>query len=334
MITKLRLKLGATGLVLALAAGALPAADPATVAAPSLSASSPTKRAKWQERLTLGPGDVLNFSLFDTPESARLDLAIGPDGRLSYLQAQDILATGLTIDELRAKLDTELAKYYRNPRTIITPSAIRSKRYFVLGAVTLKGVFLLDRPTTVIEAIAKAGGLETGLFERNTVEQADLSHSILVRQGQRLEVDFEKLFQQGDLTQNISLEPDDYLYFPSSSMNEIYVLGEVLTPGALGFKPNASVLAAITERGGFTEQAYRQQVLVVRGSLNQPETFVINAKDMLAAKTPNFKLQPKDIVYVAVKPWAKAEELLEGATRSFVQAAVVTWTGLHATPRP
>lgn len=317
------------GLLVILATGTLPAADPP---APTLSATSSAKRAKWQERLTLGPGDVLNLALFDAPDSARQDVAIGPDGRLSFLQTQDVVATGLTIDELRAVLDKELAKYYRNPRTIITPSAIRSKRFYVLGAVTQKGVFLLDRPMTVIEAIARAGGLATGMFERNTVETADLTHSFLVRQGKRLPVDFEKLFQQGDLTQNIALEPEDYLYFPSSSLSEIYVLGEVLAPGTVGFKPNASVIAAITDRGGFTEKAYKQRVLVVRGSLNKPETFVISASDMLAGKTANFKLQPKDIVYVAAKPWAKAEELLDGATASFVQAAVVTATGIHVSP--
>ena len=330
MKIRLHLNSALAAVVLALGVSSSTAADDAG----SLSASNPAKRAKWQERLTLGPGDVVNFSLFDVPESGRQDVAVGPDGRVSYLQAQDVIATGLTIDELRAKLDAELAKYYRNPRTIITPAAIRSKRYIVLGAVTQKGVFLLDRPTTVIEAVAKAGGLETGLFERNTIEQADLPHSFLVRQGKRLTVDFEKLFQQGDLKQNISLEPDDYLFFPSSSLNEIYVLGEVLAPGVLGYKPNTSVIGAITERGGFTEKAHRQRVLVVRGSLNNPETFALDTKEMLAGRSTNFKLRPKDIVYVAARPWIKAEELLDGATQSFVQAAVVTWTGLHATPRP
>jgi polysaccharide biosynthesis/export protein len=328
MKTRLKTCLAALSLAL-LATNNFAAEAPAT-----LSASTPAKRAKWQEKLTLGPGDVLSFSLFDVAETSRQDVAIGPDGRVSFLQATDVVASGLTIDELRAVMDKELAKYHRNPRTLIAPSAIRSKRYFVLGAVTQKGVFLLDRPTTVIEAIARAGGLETGVFERNTVETADLAHSFLVRQGKRVPLDFEKLFQQGELSQNIPLEPDDYLYFPSSSQNEIYVLGEVLTPGPTLYKPNASVIGAITDRGGFSERAWRQRVLVVRGSLNNPETFVLNAKEILQAKAGNFKLEPRDIVYVAARPWIKAEELLDGATQSFVQAAVVTWTGIHATPKP
>lgn len=307
-------------------------AGPAPATNLSLSASSPTKRAQWQQRLTLGPGDVLNFSLLDAPELARTEVVIGPDGRVTYLQAENIAVTGLTIDELRAKFDTELEKYYRSPRTIITPAAYRSKKYFILGAVVNSGVFPLDRPTTVVEAIARAGGLQTGLLERNTVELADLPHSFLVRKGDRVAVDFQRLFQQGDLTQNIPLEPDDYLFFPSANMNEIYVLGAVLKPGAMGYSPNATVLSAITAHGGFDDKAYKSRVLVVRGSLTHPETFVVNTRDILSAKAPDFKLQPKDIVYIAVRPWAQAEELLDSAATAFIQSAVITWTGIHAGP--
>jgi len=88
----------------------------------SFSASGPRSRGGWQQRLTLGPGDVLNFSLFGQPEMTRNDILIAPDGRVSYLQAQDILAAGLTVDELRARFDEELGKYLRAPRTFITPA--------------------------------------------------------------------------------------------------------------------------------------------------------------------------------------------------------------------
>ena len=217
------------------------AVTPAGASTHSLSVTAPIKRAAWQERLTLGPGDVLNLQLFDMPDSARTEVPIGPDGRISFLQARDIMATGLTIDELRAKMDEALSKFYQNPRTIITPVAFHSKKYFVLGAVVNKGVYTFDRPLSVIEAIARAGGLETGLYAARTVELADLQRSFLVRNGQRVPVDFERLFQRGDLSQNIPLQPDDYLYFALASANEIYVLGEVMSPGVQVFaaKPSA-----------------------------------------------------------------------------------------------
>src|SRR3954463_4714045 len=123
-------------------------------AAPSLSLTSraPAKRAAWQQKLTLGPGDVLNVSLFERPETVRTEVSIAPDGRLSFLRT-NVVAAGLTIDELRAKLDQALSPFYQDPRTIITPSAIHSKKYIVLGSVVTRGVFPFDRPMTLIEAI-------------------------------------------------------------------------------------------------------------------------------------------------------------------------------------
>ncbi len=294
--------------------------------------SSPTMRAAWQKRLTLGPGDILNFSLFDQPDSARADVAIGPDGRVSFLQAADVLATGLTVDELRAKFDSELSKYYRSPRTIITPAQYRSKKYYMLGTIANSGVYQLERPTTMIEAIARAGGLQTGLFDQNTVELADLSHSFVIRGGRRLDVNLEALFQQGELSQNIALEPDDYVYFASASANAIFVVGAVAGQGVVAYTPNASVISVITARGGYLDKAYQSRVLVVRGSISKPETFVVDTKAILAGEQPDFKLEPKDIVYVSRRPWARAEEIIDGATMAFIQAAIVTATGNYVFP--
>src|SRR5262249_5528585 len=124
-----------------------------------------------------------------------------------------------------------------------------------------RGVYTLDRPMTIIEAVAHAQGLETALIERNTTELADFSRSFLVRHGQRLPVDFEKLFQQGDLSQNVTLEPDDYLYFPAMQLREVYVLGEVRLPGPTVFRAGLGAVGAIAARGGFTERAWRDKVL-------------------------------------------------------------------------
>jgi protein involved in polysaccharide export with SLBB domain len=326
---------------LALGAACSPAAEPTApppaAAQPaatnlSLSVSAPTKRAAWQQRLTLGPGDSLNVQLFDAPDTARTDLPVGPDGRISFLQARDVMAAGLTIDELRAKLDEALGKFYQNPRTIVTPAAFHSKKYYVLGAVASRGVYTFDRPLSVIQALARAGGLQTGIYGRDTVELADLGHSFLVRDGQRVPVDFQRLFERGDLSQNVALQPDDFLYFALANANEIYVLGEVMSPGVAAFLPRASVMSVIAARGGLTRRAFQSRVLVVRGSLNNPQTFVINASAILSAKQPDFKLQPKDIVYVSRSPWVKAEEVLDTVATAFIQGFVVNTTSRKLPP--
>ncbi|HEY3898865.1 MAG TPA: polysaccharide biosynthesis/export family protein [Chthoniobacter sp.] len=281
--------------------------------------------ASWQQRLTLGAGDTLNISVFGQTESTHAEVPIQPDGNINYREAHTIHAAGLTIDELRAALDAELGKFYRNAHTIITPGTLTSKRYYILGKVIDKGAFTLDRPMTILEAVARSRGLETGLFEKNTVELADLPRAFLCRQGRRMPVDFERLFQKGDLSQNLQLEPEDYLYFPSANTNEIYVMGAVGSPGTQGFTPDATVVSMVTVRGGFTSNAYLERVLVIRGSLDHPKTFVVNVRKVLKAGAADFALQPKDIIFVSDKPWARAEELVDVALRTFVQAAASGW---------
>lgn len=288
----------------------------------SLSVVSPSQRAEWQRRLTLGPGDVVTIGLWGEPLMTLTEVAIGPDGRISFAEAQDVLASGLTVDELRAKLNAELGKHRRTPETMITPVAFRSKKYYVLGRVITKGVYLLDRPITVLEAVARAHGFETGLVERNIVGVADFSRSFLMRQGRRYPLNFENLFQNGDLTQNLSIEPGDYLYFPGTNVKEVYVLGEVRLPGSTAYTPNLTLMGAITSRAGWTDDAYKGHVLVVRGSLDKPETFVLDMKAILAGKAPDFRLQPKDIVFVNERPFIFAEELLDRAITVFLQSLV------------
>jgi len=286
---------------------------------------NPSQRAAWQKHLTLGPGDVLNFGLFGQPELAATEITIGPDGRVSYLEAQDVLADGLSIDELRARMDQELGKYRRTPHTMITPAAFRSKKYFMLGKIMVKGVYTLDRPLTVLEAIARAKGFENGLVDRSVVDLADFSRSFIARNGKRIPLNFERLFQDGDLTQNIPIEPGDYVYIAPINLQEVYVVGEVRLPGPVTFGGGETIISAITSRGGFTERAYRGRVLVVRGSLNHPETFAVNVAAIVRGGQSDFKLQAKDIIYVSPRPFIRVEELADLAATAFIQGLITAW---------
>jgi protein involved in polysaccharide export with SLBB domain/capsular polysaccharide biosynthesis protein len=291
----------------------------------SFSIVHPWQRAAWQDHLTLGPGDVLSFGLFGQPELAALEVALGPDGRVSFLEAQDILATGLTIDELRARLDEELGKYHRAPHTLITPVAFRSMKYFMLGKVMVKGAYVLDRPLTVLEAIARAKGFENGLVNRSVVDLADFSHSFLARDGKRLPLNFEKLFESGDLSQNIPIEPGDYIYIAAAKAPEVYVVGEVRLPGPVAYSAGQTIIGAITARGGFTQRAWHSRVLIVRGSLNQPECLAVDTAAIVRGKTNDFRLQPRDIIFVSHRPFVRVEELADLATTAFIQGLITAW---------
>jgi len=308
-----------------------------TVSAPSnpvvaaggsfLGGSVPNARAAWQQRFTLGPGDVMRISLYGSPEFTKADVTVAPDGRVAFLEAQDVMANGLTVDEFRQALDKALSEFRRAPRTMVSPVAFHSKRYYVLGKVNQRGVYSLEQSTTVLEAVALAKGFEVGLRERDSFDLVDLQRSFLMREGKRMPVNFERMFLDGDLSQNITLAPDDYLYFPSSRLQEVHVLGDVAYPGSVSYTPKLGVVGAIAIRAGFVEKAYKSKVLVVRGGLDNPETYVVNCNDILNGKTADFQLEPKDIVYVYKRPWYRAEEILDLAITAFLQSIVATYTG-------
>jgi len=311
-------------LLLVILSGAAAQTPPAAVT--TLPASS------WRKHYTLGPGDILHFAFYNRPDLERNDVFVQPDGTISYLQAVGIRADGRTIDELRDEMNRVLGEHYRYPAVMIFPWELRSKRYFILGKVIDNGAYPMDGPTTILEAVARSRGIETGLFEQNTVELADLPRSFLMRGDRRMPVDFEALFFEGDLSQNIELEPNDFLYFPSANTNEIYILGEVALPGVLGFTANSSVISAISQRGGFTDNSYRTRVLVIRGSLQEPERFVIDLNDVLAGRATDFRLEPKDIIYVSSRPWRFAEELVNTAVETFLQSMTASWTSRNIGP--
>lgn len=281
--------------------------------------------APWQQQLTLGPGDTVNFSVYGYKQYTRSEVPIGPDGTLTYLQVSGFKAGGLTIDQLREGMTKALRAYMSNAHVIVTPGTWRSKKYFMLGTVVERGVYTLERPMSLMEAAARARGMETGFVEESTVELSDMKRAFIVRAGKRLPVDFAKLFYDGDMSQNIQLQPGDYIYFPSTTVNEVYVLGSVGSPGPTGMTPNLTAIGAITIRGGFTRAAWRKRVLIVRGPMEKPQVIVVDTAAILSGKQRDVPLEPLDLVYVTDKPWQYAAQVLDTAVKTFVQSAANSW---------
>jgi polysaccharide biosynthesis/export protein len=296
---------------------------------PNPTPTPPASSPSWRDKYTLGPGDILQIQFYGKPELTRENITITPDGCLTYLDAVNAPAAGLSINELRTSLEQTLTRSFRQPKLVITPVSLKSKNYAILGKVKRPGVYTLDRPMTLIEAIGRSEGIEIGLFENRSIELADYARSYIIRQGNRLPVSFEDLFLRGNLAQNPQLEPGDYIFIASSIANDYYVLGAVTSPGFQGFSNDATVITAIANRGGFTRTAFRERVLVVRGSLDKPQTFVLNVDDMLRGKTAAFRLEPKDIVFVNNRPWYKVEDLLDRALLTFMESAASTWTSAN-----
>jgi polysaccharide export outer membrane protein len=105
----------------------------------------------------IGPEDMLQVSIWKNEAMSRT-LPVRPDGKISLPLLHDITAAGLTPLQLRDKIAAALAEFMPNPEVSVTVMQVNSYRVSVLGEVQKPGVLQLKAPTTVLEALALAGG--------------------------------------------------------------------------------------------------------------------------------------------------------------------------------
>jgi len=280
------------------------------------------------EIFRLGASDKLEIEVLDV-EGTRQVCNVMPDGNVYYQTCPAIKATGLSIPELKTRIEDSLKDFYRNPQVSIILRGVSSQRAWILGRVNTPGLYPIDNPTTVIEAISRAGGLFSSRFSGTTEELADLHHSFLVRNGEFVPVDFYALLKQGDLSQNIYLRNGDYIYLPSALSQEVYILGAVKQPKVVGFMDQVTLVSAISDAGGALPTAYAQRVVVVRGSLSQPEVAVVNLNDIISGKAADIALQPRDIVWVPNSPWDRIAMYTKLIINTFVRTVAAN-EGIHA----
>ncbi len=283
------------------------------------------------EPFRLGPGDRIEIEILGLAGS-RTTTFVCPDGKLYYDLLPGFDVWGMSLAETKAALEQGLDTYYQHPLVAVNLRGVESQRVWVLGRLNKCGVFPLNGPMTVIEAIAHAGGLFTSRFTGTTEELADLNHSFLIRRGEQLPINFQRLLREGDTSQNIYLEPDDFLYLPSSLSKEIYVLGAVNRPNPLGFVDNMSLASAIAKSMGPQPNAYLTHVAIVRGSLAEPRIAIVDFKAIMLGKAPDVRLEPRDIVYVPLSPYRTLERYARMITDTFVRTVAANEGGHAASP--
>lgn len=294
--------------ILLLSACALPggrktfdAHQPTTTPAFAQTQAQETIKPDWlqppQKPYALGPGDKLELEILGE-KGTRAETFVTPDSKLYFDLLPGIEVKGKTTQVLQQELEKQLVQFYRQPQVAVTLKDVSSQRVWVLGRVNAPGIYPLKRPLRVLDAVTLAGGLFTSALTGTSEELADLRHSFLMRGGKMLPVNFEKLIREGDLGQNIYLEPDDFIYLPSSLTNEVYVLGAVTEPRPVGFMNEMNLISALGKGLGMLPSADLGRVKIIRGSLTEPQIATVNALDILRGKAANVRLEPGDIIYV------------------------------------
>jgi len=281
------------------------------------------------ELFTLGPGDRLEIELLGELASRALTV-VAPDGKIYYNLLPGIDVWGLTVAQAKIQLESELSKYVREkPQLSVILRGVESRRIWVLGRVQAPGVYPMTAPMSLLEGISMAGGtLALSSFSDQEAagvseQLADLQHSFVIRRGKLLPLDFQRLLNEGDLGQNIYLEPDDFIYLPAARAREVYVLGAVAQPRPVPFKVGMTVAAAVASAYGTIKGAYMHHVVLIRGSLSQPEVAVVDYKAVIRGEAHDLALQPNDIVYVPFSPYRYLQKYVELALNTFVSAAAI-----------
>jgi polysaccharide biosynthesis/export protein len=245
----------------------------------------------------IGVGDRFRIYVYDEPELDTDMAIVKTDGTISFRLIGEVNVEGLTVAQASNLFENKLKQYLTYPKVSLIPSELQNSTVTILGKIANPQIYPIVGHMRILDAIAKAGGLATGYFQDNSVEFADLEQSYIMRNGEVLPVDFVELLKNGNMLHNIPLMDKDYIYFPSSSNREIYVLGQVNAPGHYFYKDSMTMMQAIASAQGFKDTS-RSTVYVIRGNLTHPRMFKVNTNAIMHAKMLDFSLRPNDILYI------------------------------------
>jgi len=221
----------------------------------------------------IGVADVVAVTVLDNRELDTV-ASVNPGGKIALPLVGELQAAGLTAAELAQRLTNEYAKKVKSPQVTVSLREINSYRFYFVGKVARPGLYTSRSEVTLLQAISMAGGI---------LEGVDLAQAYVARGQQRVPVDFVRLMRGNDLTQNITLNPDDTIVLPDNPQHVIYVMGEVKQPGMLPFvkERNWTATKAVAAVGGFTQYAARSRSYLIREEGGRKITIPIDFNDLM-----------------------------------------------------
>jgi len=157
---------------------------------------------------TIGPDDVLLIQFWRDTDMTR-EVTVRPDGKISLPLLNDVVASGLTPDELRDRVTEAAKKYVEDPNVTIIVRQINSRKVFVTGSVARPGPYPMADTMTVLQAIAIAGGLTEYANTKNiSVVRTEAGRSY------RFKFNYKEVMDGKNLKQNIPLKPGDTVIVP------------------------------------------------------------------------------------------------------------------------
>ena len=259
----------------------------ALLAAPPTGAQAPPPIQADKDYI-IGPEDVLDIQVWGNKDLNQV-VFVRPDGRTSLPLVGEIGVAGKTVQQLQDHLTDVYEKTVKGAVVTVIVKEIRSRPVYFIGGFGKPGVMQLTRELTLLQAISINGGV---------LPNADAEKGFLLRGDKRIPIDFNRLVQRGDLSQNPKLEPGDSVVVPLAEA--VYVNGEVKAPGAVKFTGDLTILKALTQVGGLTPLAAPGRIDILRGTSEKKERIRVEVDKMMRSpdENPDIRLQPNDIIFV------------------------------------
>ncbi len=262
----------------------------------------------------LGPDDVLEIKVLNE-ENWDATVTVSSDGFITYSLLGDLRVDGLTTEQLDAQITSLLERdFFVAPEVTVDVSKPRSKKVYIMGQVKQPGYHELEGDQRLLGTLLKAGGPSSFMTEAKILrlpKGGDMVESQGSDAISPIIVDLNRLFQQGDQTQNVQLQDGDVIMIadkgastaagkPALGPGQIYVVGSVAKPGIYNHEEADTVLDAILRAGGFTEFASRNGTKVVRDENGKTKTIQVKMKDVMekGEMDKNIAIVPGDMIIV------------------------------------
>lgn len=263
----------------------------------------------------LGPDDVLQIKVLKE-ENLDKTVTVSSDGFITYPLLGDLRVDGLSTAQIDAQITSLLARdYLVDPEVIVEVVKQRSKKVYIMGLVKQPGYHEIPGDQRLLGTLLAAGGPVSFNTEARLLRlpKGDMMGTESVDTMSPVIIDLQRLFVEGDQTQNIILRDGDVLMVaekntggistdaaPALGPDQFYVVGSVVNPGVYTYKQNDTVLDAVLRAGGFTEFASRNSTKVVRESNGKTRTFQVRMKDVMerGEMDKNITIMPGDMIIV------------------------------------
>ncbi|MGL1933084.1 MAG: SLBB domain-containing protein [Desulfotalea sp.] len=256
----------------------------------------------------IGPGDIIDISVWKRPEISRKDVVVAPDGIISIPKVGIINVKGKTVATLSKEITTILSQNYEAPETTIIIREFHNNKAFVLGRVSEPGVVNFPGDGTLLEALALAGGLP------HIGKETFLTKCAIIRgKDTIIWIDLRDLLDHGNMTLNARIMNNDIIFIPEAEDEMVMVLGEVEKPGPVMLKRGLNLVDAVMQSGGYTNDSDLEKVYIIRQDDDKGIIKEINFRTMLESGdfSQNYALMQDDIVYVAPSGMTKLNYVLK-----------------------